>query len=79
MVRFEVEDTGGGVPDHRLPELFSPQFSTTTAGSGLGLALVHQVVTRCHGRVEAANGERGLRVRIEFPPISQSGQDAPDA
>jgi signal transduction histidine kinase len=66
-----VEDTGGGVPDERLPELFSPHFSTTTAGSGLGLALVHQVVTRCHGRVSAANGERGLQVRLEFPAAEQ--------
>jgi signal transduction histidine kinase len=62
-----VEDTGGGVPDERLPELFAPHFSTTTAGSGLGLALVHQVVIRCHGRVAASNAERGLQVRLEFP------------
>jgi signal transduction histidine kinase/HAMP domain-containing protein len=69
-VILEVEDTGGGVPDERLPELFAPQFSTTTAGSGLGLALVHQVVVRCHGRVAASNGSRGLLVRLEFPPVS---------
>ncbi len=66
-VVLEVEDTAGGVPDKLLPELFSPHFSTTTAGSGLGLALVHQVVTRCHGRVAAANGDRGLQIRLEFP------------
>jgi two-component system nitrogen regulation sensor histidine kinase NtrY len=69
-VILEVEDTAGGVPDERLPDLFSPHFSTTTSGSGLGLALVHQVVTRCQGRVEAANGARGLIVRLEFPPLS---------
>ncbi len=69
-VLLEVEDTAGGVPDARLPDLFSPHFSTTTSGSGLGLALVHQVVTRCHGRVEAANGPRGLVVRLEFPALS---------
>ena len=68
-VILEVEDTAGGVPDARLPDLFSPHFSTTTSGSGLGLALVHQVVTRCHGRVEAVNGPRGLIVRLEFPPL----------
>ncbi|MDX2438058.1 MAG: ATP-binding protein [Acidobacteriota bacterium] len=76
-VVLEVEDSGGGVPDARLPDLFSPHFSTTTAGSGLGLALVHQVVTRCHGRVEAANGTRGLIVRLEFPPMSDSADAAP--
>jgi signal transduction histidine kinase len=70
IVTLTVEDTGGGVPDERLSELFSPHFSTTTAGSGLGLALVHQVVIRCHGRVSAANGEQGLQVRLEFPAKS---------
>jgi signal transduction histidine kinase len=66
-VVLEVEDDGGGVPDELLPELFAPHFSTVSAGSGLGLALVQQVVVRCQGRVEAANGERGLKIRLEFP------------
>ena len=67
QVVLEVEDTGGGVPEDRLPDLFAPHFSTTTAGSGLGLALVRQVVTRCHGLVAARNGAHGLVVRIELP------------
>ncbi len=65
----EVEDTGGGVAAEQLPDLFSPHFSTTASGSGLGLALVHHVVTRCQGRLEAANGPRGLVVRIDLPRL----------
>ncbi len=72
-VVLEVEDSGGGVPEERLSELFAPHFSTTTAGSGLGLALVHQVVTRCQGRVEAVNGARGLCVRLELPIPPREG------
>jgi len=64
---LEVEDTAGGIPDVTLQDLFSPHFSTTTSGSGLGLALVHQVVVRCQGRVAAENGDLGLVVRLEFP------------
>jgi signal transduction histidine kinase len=70
LVVLEVEDTGGGVPDERLPDLFSPHFSSTTSGSGLGLALVQQVVVRCHGSVSATNAARGLKVRLEFPTSS---------
>jgi signal transduction histidine kinase len=66
-VILEVEDTGGGVHDDRLPDLFSPHFSSTTSGTGLGLALVQQVVVRCHGSVSAINSDLGLRVRLEFP------------
>jgi signal transduction histidine kinase len=69
-VVLEVEDTGGGVPDERVPDLFSPHFSSTTSGSGLGLALVQQVVLRCHGSVSATNAESGLKVRLEFPTSS---------
>ena len=64
---LEIEDSGGGVPQDQLQDLFSPHFSTTASGSGLGLALVNQVVNRCHGRVEAENGRHGLRIRIELP------------
>jgi len=66
-VVLTIEDSGGGVRTDQLPDLFSPHFSTTASGSGLGLALVHQVVTRCQGSVEAENGDRGLRIRIELP------------
>ena len=76
QVVLEVEDTGGGVPDDRLPELFSPHFSSTTAGTGLGLALVQQVVVRCHGNVSAINAERGLRVRLEFPATPTRSSDS---
>ena len=69
-VVLEVEDTGGGVPDERLPDLFSPHFSSTTAGTGLGLALVQRVVLRCHGSVSATNAAKGLKVKLEFPTLS---------
>jgi len=66
-VIIEVEDSAGGVPEDTLERLFSPHFSTTTGGSGLGLALVHQVVARCHGEVAARNGPHGLVVHLELP------------
>jgi signal transduction histidine kinase len=77
-VVLEVEDTGGGVPEDRVPDLFSPHFSSTTSGSGLGLALVQQVVLRCHGSVSAFNAENGLVVRLEFPTASSLKLQAQD-
>ncbi len=64
---LEISDSGGGVPEERLEDLFSPHFSTTSSGSGLGLALVHNVVSRCQGEVFAANGTHGLVIRLSFP------------
>lgn len=68
-VVLELEDTGGGVPNEDLDNLFSPRFSSTRTGTGLGLALVQQVMSRSHGSVQAENAERGLRIRLLFPLI----------
>jgi len=72
-VVVEIEDSGGGVPAEQLGDLFSPHFSTTASGSGLGLALVQQVVARCQGEVAAENAERGLRVTIDLPAAEPGG------
>lgn len=69
-VMLEVEDTAGGVVESQLSDLFKPQFSTTSSGSGLGLALVSQVAARCHGDVTAHNGDSGLVVRMVLPLAS---------
>ena len=68
-VELAVEDTAGGVPESQLKDLFSPRFSTTTAGSGLGLALVGQIVDRFEGEVAASNGTRGLLVQMRLPGV----------
>ncbi len=66
-VVLTVSDTGGGVPDANLGRLFEPHFSTTSEGSGLGLAVVRRVMERAGGRADARNGARGLEVRLVFP------------
>jgi len=68
-VVLAVRDTGGGVPEELLGRLFEPHFSTTSEGSGLGLAVVARVLARAGGRVEARNRERGLEVRLWFPGV----------
>lgn len=50
----EVRDTGMGIPEVSLPRLFErfyrvPRNNQAAAGTGLGLALVHYIVTELHG------------------------------
>jgi nitrogen fixation/metabolism regulation signal transduction histidine kinase len=64
-VVIEVEDTGVGLPTEDTETLVEPFFSTKGRGSGMGLALVHRIVTD-HGGVLKLESLRpgGTRVRI---------------
>ena len=72
---LEVADTGIGVPEHELPRLFERFHrvegaqARTHEGSGIGLALVQELV-RLHGGSIDAESEPGrgttFRVRIPF-------------
>lgn len=46
--RLEVRDNGPGVPPEHRAEIFKPYFTTTQKGTGLGLAVVQQIVL-AHG------------------------------
>jgi two-component system nitrogen regulation sensor histidine kinase NtrY len=64
-VILEVEDTGVGLPTEDTDVLLAPFFSTKGRGSGMGLALVHRVVTDHGGSLELENLKpAGARVRI---------------
>lgn len=67
-----VRDTGVGVPEHRLANIFQP-FSQTEAGvreggAGLGLSICRQLVERMGGAIEArCNAGGGSTFRFDFP------------
>jgi signal transduction histidine kinase len=56
QLRIEVADNGPGVPDELVRQIFTPFFTTRANGSGIGLAMVRQLVHRNGGRVRYARG-----------------------
>lgn len=73
-VIFQVEDTGIGIPVELQPQLFQAFQQLDTSyhrnyqGTGLGLALVKQLVDLHHGRIEVNSVEgQGSTFRIELP------------
>jgi signal transduction histidine kinase len=53
-LRIEIRDNGPGVKDDAIPHIFTPFFSTKERGSGIGLAMVRQLVHRNGGTVRYA-------------------------
>ena len=76
-VMIYVEDTGPGIAEPVLRRLFEPFFTTKEAGkgTGLGLPVVHGIVTAHHGaiRVQTCLG-KGARFEV-FLPCAASGAD----
>lgn len=73
FVWVRIEDDGGGVPEAKLPMLFS-RFSRVSAGGngcGLGLAISRSILECHHGGAAAENTKRGLRVSLYFPIMAQ--------
>src|SRR5690606_21510830 len=48
---IRIDDNGYGIPDEVIPNIFKPNFTTKSSGTGLGLAFVKQTVTGIGGRI----------------------------
>ena len=77
---LEVADTGVGLPTEDTETLVQPFYSTKGQSSGMGLAMVHRVVTEHGGTFELANrAPTGALARITLPGavIGEAGADGP--
>jgi len=72
-LRIAVKDTGLGIPQAHLDQLFKrfyrvPRPGLTIGGTGLGLSIVKAIVEHYHGRIEVESDEgRGTCFRIYLP------------
>jgi PAS domain S-box-containing protein len=67
-VHFKVTDTGEGIAPEDLDRIFEPLFTTKTKGSGLGLSVVHQIVTAHGGHIFVeSESEKGTTFDIAIP------------
>jgi len=69
-VRVSVKDTGHGIAPEVIDRIFEPFFTTKPAGrgTGLGLALVHSVVTEHQGFIEVESElSRGATFTVWMP------------
>ncbi len=79
--RFEIADTGEGIPPEHLPRIFDKFYRVPSTrhsgGVGLGLAIVREIVTAHGGEIEVAS-EPGRGTKFTFTlPTGEAGLARP--
>ena len=73
-VQLSVSDTGTGITANDLPHIFEPFYRSDTSGSmgsGIGLALVKQIIDALDGTIEVESQEgEGTMIRVGWKPTS---------
>jgi CheY-like chemotaxis protein len=76
-VRLGVSDTGSGIPLEVLERMFDPFFTTKGVGqgTGLGLSLVHGIVTELGGAIDVTTkAGQGTCFAIWLPLTAEAGE-----
>jgi signal transduction histidine kinase len=65
-VEIRLEDNGSGIPEKLLDKIFQPFFTTkpTGEGTGLGLSLSYDIITKGHGGDLKVSSEQGIGTRF---------------
>ena len=71
---LEIEDTGAGIPEDKLPRIFDPFFTTkkTSEGTGLGLSVVLGILQAWGGHVAVqTRKDIGTRFKVFLPSLQR--------
>lgn len=79
-IAIEVRDTGSGVPQELLDDIFKPFFTTKVAGegTGLGLSICRNIIEGMGGTLTIASEVgKGTTARIVLPGVERPRETAP--
>jgi len=66
-VHVRVSDDGPGIPDDVRSRIYEPFFSTKESGTGMGMAIVHSLVTLHGGTIDLTTDKTGTVFEITVP------------
>ena len=71
VVRVSIKDNGEGIPEEMQSKIFTPNFTTKSSGTGLGLAMCQGIVEQAKGKIwfETKKAE-GTTFFVELPLVS---------
>ena len=68
MAQISIRDNGVGIDESKRFKIFVPYFTTKSNGTGLGLAMVKQIIENHNGTIDFESLEgSGTVFRIEIP------------
>lgn len=68
FVWLQIRDTGCGVPEDKLEEIFKPFYTTKTEGTGLGLVISRKMLAQMNCTIDISNCRQGgTMVAISLP------------
>ncbi|MBI4948668.1 MAG: PAS domain S-box protein [Deltaproteobacteria bacterium] len=79
FVKARITDTGAGIPDKHLSQIYDPFFTTKPVGmgTGLGLYVVYRIVMKHGGAIDAESiMNEGTAFTLRFPYADRDGGEA---
>ncbi len=70
-VKVEISDTGGGIPQDVLPNIFNPFFTTKSTGTGLGLSIAKRIVELHGGEIRVVNNPPVGATFLVYLPLEE--------
>jgi len=67
-IEIQVSDTGKGIPEENLSQIFEPYFTTKREGTGLGLAVVKKIIEDHSGHISVESNPGKLTTFTIFLP-----------
>jgi len=69
-IEVTFEDTGSGMGSEEVESFFQPYVSGSARGTGMGLAVVHRILTRHEVNIEVESEVgKGTRFLLAFPSV----------
>jgi signal transduction histidine kinase len=75
VIRTIIQDTGPGIPDQHLQQIFEPLFTTKQEGdgTGLGLSVCSEIINEHMGEIYVASEmEKGATFVVQLPAFSDT-------